>query len=184
MLVGKMTHLKGLASWAFAIFAALTIRWGIAEAYVVPTGSMEPTLEVNDHIFVNKLAYGVRIPFSKVWLAKFQEPKRGDVVVFRYPKDEGTFYIKRVIGLPGDEILYSEEGVLFVNGQPLDESSYETKLRNEQRPRAFGPLTVPQGQLFAMGDNRDNSSDSRVWGFLPVENILGRAAFKWWGNIR
>ena len=68
--------------------------------------------------------------------------------------------------------------------QPLDESSYETKLRNEQRPRAFGPLAVPQGQLFAMGDNRDNSSDSRVWGFLPVENILGRAAFKWWGNIR
>ena len=180
----KQRLFKGLASWSFTVLIALTVRWGVAEAYVIPSGSMEPTLEVNDHIFVNKLAYGVRVPFSKIWLTKFHEPQRGDVVVFRYPKDESTFYVKRVIGLPGDEVSYSEDGVLSVNGQALDESKYETKLRPEQRPRAFGPLTVPAGQLFAMGDNRDNSSDSRVWGFLPVENILGKAAFKWWGDIR
>ncbi len=184
MSESKKSPIKGIASWGFTILTALCLRWGIAEAYVIPSESMEPTLEVNDRIFVNKLAYGIRLPFSKIWLKKFQEPQRGDVVVFRYPKDESIFYVKRVIGIPGDEIFYSAEGVLYVNGQPLDESHYETKLRADQRPRAFGPLTVPPGQLFAMGDNRDNSSDSRVWGFLPTENILGRAAFKWWGNIR
>ncbi len=180
----NLKNFKGLGSFFLSILAALTIRWGVAEAYVIPSGSMEPTLEVNDRIFVNKLAYGLRLPFTKTWISKFETPRRGDVIVFKYPKDESTFYVKRVIGLPGDEIVYTEEGQIFVNGKRLDESTYETKLQAGWRAREFGPITVPLGQLFAMGDNRDNSSDSRTWGFVPQENIMGRATVKWWGNVR
>ncbi len=115
-MVNREKIKKTGTSLGLAVLTALTIRWGVAEAYVIPSGSMEPTLEVSDRIFVNKLAYGVRVPFSKIWLTKFQDPYRGDVVVFKFPKDEGTFFVKRVIGLPGDEVFYTDGGELYING--------------------------------------------------------------------
>lgn len=175
---------RTLKTWGLPLLAALTVRWGVAEAYVIPSGSMEPTLQITDRIFVNKLAYGVRVPFTKKWLAHFAEPVRGEVVVFRYPKDESIFFIKRVIGTGGDTIECDSSGRLLVNGVYLSENGYETKFGGTFGSREFGPVVVPDGQLFVMGDNRDNSSDSRVWGFLPVENVLGRAERVWWGAIR
>jgi signal peptidase I len=103
----------GAGSFAIAIMIALTIRWALMEAYVIPSGSMLPTLLVNDHIFVNKIVYGIRIPFTSDWLTEWGAPDRGDVIVFRSPADPSLYYIKRVVGLPGDTVLY-ERGNLYV----------------------------------------------------------------------
>lgn len=208
---------EGVGSFFLAIFVAFTIRWAFLEAYVIPSGSMLPSLLINDHIFVNKLVYGLRVPFSEKWIAKFRDPQRGEVVVFKYPLDMSTFFIKRVVGIPGDKIFY-ENGTLYINDQPMEKippvnntdydwvrdkdfqaadmfdnkGNYVHFLEKigEQDPHSilikkgdlfssYGPVTVPEGHLFVMGDNRNNSSDSRVWGFLPKENILGRASFVW-----
>lgn len=106
----------GWGSMALAVLAALSIRWLLLEAYVIPSGSMLPTLLINDHIFVNKITYGVRVPFSENWLVKFREPDRGEIVVFKYPVDMNTFFIKRVVGIPGDKVKFYN-GDLFINDQ-------------------------------------------------------------------
>ncbi|MDX9732471.1 MAG: signal peptidase I [Bdellovibrionales bacterium] len=213
-------------SFVFAMLLALTLRWGVIEAYVIPSASMLPSLLIHDHIFVNKAVYGIRLPFTEKWLWQFRLPERGEVIVFKYPESMETFFIKRVIGLPGDRIFY-ENGRLFVNDQPVELTQpgdpgdwemltpanfgnedfqnplYATDSKNNyelyseklgEHPhsvllrkdggftRTTGPWVVPEGHLFMMGDNRDNSHDSRRWQsspFLPVENILGRAMFVW-----
>lgn len=209
----KGTVSDGIGSLIFAIAVALFIRWALIEAYVIPSGSMLPTLLIHDHIFVNKFVYGIRAPFSKKWMVKFATPQRGEILVFRYPQDESTFYIKRIIGLPGDVVRY-EDGNLFINDEKIDKRAptpSEEKAMNgvaeselpggkedyvhfiEELPKVphstllrrgwyhmnVGPITVPENSLFVMGDNRDNSADSRVWGYVPEENIIGRAMFVW-----
>ncbi len=211
------TH--GLGSYALAIGIALTIRWAFMEAYVIPSQSMLPSLLIHDHIFVNKLVYGVRVPFSEKWLVEFGKPKKGEVIVFKFPQDKSTFFIKRVVGVPGDKIFY-EDGNLYVNDQLMerepakeadnfsyvrdvdfqangkhpfaskgDFEHYRENLngvnhdvllaKGEYLGESYGPVYVPEGQLFVMGDNRNRSHDSRAWNFVPYENILGRAMFVW-----
>lgn len=110
----KLFWTEGWGSMALAILAALTIRWLFLEAYVIPSGSMFPSLLKNDHIFVNKMVYGIRFPFSENWMVKFSEPQRGEVIVFKYPKDIGTFFIKRIVGVPGDKVKF-DNGLLYIN---------------------------------------------------------------------
>lgn len=206
---------RALASLLGAIAMILTIRWACFEPYVIPSGSMIPTLLIHDHILVNKFSYGVHLPFATSWLVRFAPPRRGDVIVFRSVDDSGVFLIKRVIGLPGDEIRISVDGLISINGQPvprrmlsegeileylkdrpngereemlerfdfylekLDDREH-VEIRSRLSPgRAQGPYKVPAGSLFMMGDNRDNSSDSRVWGTLPIDRVLGRASLIW-----
>src|SRR5262245_51883086 len=111
--------LKKNTSLALAILAALSIRWALIEAYVIPSGSMLPTLLIHDHIFVNKIIYGLRFPFTKNWFAEFSHPQRGDVIVFKYPEDESTFFIKRVVGVPGDKVFVDGTDV-YINDLPVN----------------------------------------------------------------
>lgn len=210
----------GAGSLFLAVWLALTIRWGLFEAYVIPSGSMLPSLLIHDHIFVNKYIYGLRVPFSEKWLVRFKtQPSTGEVIVFKYPQEMGTFYIKRVVGVAGDKIEVIN-GTLFINDVPMEKKvapePNDFEWLNDQSFRRdgnifdakdnyvhflevlpngiehnilqrkgeafsdnFGPVRVPEGNLFVMGDNRNNSSDSRFWGFVPLDNILGRASVVW-----
>jgi signal peptidase I len=183
-----------------ALLLAMVIRSFIVEAFKIPSSSMVPTLLVGDHIFVNKFRYGLRIPFTKSWPVHLHEAARGEVIVFIYPEDESKDFIKRVVGLPGDEIRL-EGHDLWVNGKQVlhesisppdgvEESGYvyyrETHdgksyiIRYDRYGGQFDETyTVPGDGLFVMGDNRDNSQDSRVWGPVPLENLKGRAMFIW-----
>ncbi|MCO5142436.1 MAG: signal peptidase I [Oligoflexia bacterium] len=200
---------------AIAIFIVLFLRTSIVEPYKIPSGSMIPTLFIGDHIFVNKFAYGFKVPLTELFLdnpiyvGQQSVPERGDVIVFRYPKDESINYIKRVVGLPGD-IISIREKMLYVNDKrvdlaPLKDSHLEEGYENGDDKRLlslykedlmgishpvlydmtnllnsdYGPIEVPPGKLFCMGDNRDRSSDSRSWGFVPLENVKGKALFVW-----
>ncbi len=168
---------------ALYIFLAFTVRWGLAEAYRIPSESMNPTLKPGDMIFVNKAQYGVRVPFTQTWLWETGEVKRGDVIVFRYPQDLSTFYVKRAIGLPGEQIFIDSNGSVFVNGEKQEEL-YTAKTASTEIPaKTFGPIIVPANQLFVLGDNRNNSSDSRTWGFVPKNLLMGKVAFKWFSWV-
>lgn len=184
----------------------LLFRSFVAEPFKIPSGSMMPTLLVGDFILVNKFAYGLRLPVLDTKILAVGEPERGDVFVFRYPENPKEDYIKRVIGLPGDEITYRNK-TLFVNGvevaetdlgnyvgpsEPgrnlgnalvLQEKLGDVEHRILEIPNAWigheGSWTVPPGHYFAMGDNRDSSADSRFWGFVPEANLVGRAFVIW-----
>lgn len=178
-----------------AVLIALLIRAFVIEAFKIPSASMVPTLQIGDHIFVNKFLYGLRIPFTKTRFFQFTEPKRGDVVVFLYPMDESKDYIKRVVGLPGDRVrtdgtdLYvnDEKVPRTPNGEKGETSYFEEKLGDMDHMIQFGPYRsfdnreyhVPPDSLFVMGDNRDNSADSREWGVMPMGNLKGKAMFVW-----
>jgi len=201
-------------SIGLALGVALLLRAFVVEAFQIPSGSMIPTLEVGDHIFVSKFAYAVGIPFTNTKLAALAKPKRGDIIVFKYPPDQNVDYIKRVVGLPGETIEVRRNEV-FIDGKPmprefaagpcvtddggavegeeirhpceawlehLDKVTHVTHQDPRLGPSNFGPVKVPPGQYFAMGDNRDNSKDSRVWGFVPFELIKGRALIVWWSR--
>lgn len=212
---------EGMGSFLLAVVAILAFRWLLFEPYVIPSGSMIPTLLIHDHILVNKMAYGVRVPFTKQWLFKNKDPKRGDIVVFRSVEDNVYFMIKRVVGVPGDKIEVGSDGYVSINGEklptkhldvtadPASQAPYYAVKKNDidssgadysqfdffeedlkgvthramlikEAPRFFDhPVVVPEGQFFMMGDNRDNSKDSRYWGTLPRENLLGQALFIW-----
>jgi signal peptidase I len=160
-----------------AVILALFIRTFVVQAFKIPSGSMKPTLLVGDHILVNKFIYGIKIPFTDKTIINLGKPEREDVVVFKYPLDTKKDYIKRVIGLPGDKIQLANKQ-LYINGKVVDDphASYSVygNLRN------FGPIAVPAHHLFVMGDNRDESSDSRVWGFVPYEYLKGKAFLIYW----
>jgi len=201
------------------ILIVFLLRSFLFEPFKIPSGSMIPTLLVGDFILVNKFSYCIRLPVANVKLVDINSPRRGDVMVFRYPEDPSLDYIKRVVGVPGDRIEYRNKR-LTINGQPVPVQQIEDYLSRERmqysrrfletlngvqheimleedapafvgQGRAFPhsgnctynttglACTVPPGHYFMMGDNRDNSSDSRVWGFVPDENIVGRAFFIW-----
>lgn len=186
------------------ILIVLLLRSFLVEPFRIPSGSMMPNLLIGDFILVNKFAYGVRLPVTHSKVYEVGEPRRGDIVVFRYPKDPRMDYIKRVIGLPGDRIAYFRKQ-LYVNGQlirqtPLGSytgvgagSTMTGALRldedltgishdilvSEGQSGIEGEYMVPAGHYFAMGDNRDNSNDSRYWGAVPEENLVGKAFLIW-----
>lgn len=192
-----------------AAIVALFIRQFVIQPFKIPSGSMIPTLLVGDHLFVNKFVYGPRIPFTDARIFTWKEPKRGEIIVFRYPENEDKDFIKRVIGVPGDKIqiidgrLYindqmvqlteavsgpdrGEGSSLFEYGRPrlFDEKlgtiNHRVQYLRDQRGNNFGPVLVPKDSVFVMGDNRDNSLDSRAWGFVKFNKILGRALIIYW----
>jgi signal peptidase I len=171
-------------SIVWALLIALVIRTFVVQAFVIPSGSMENTLQIGDHIFVNKFIYGTKIPFTDSRISPLRDPKRGDVIVFTYPVDRSKDFIKRVIGVPGDEISIINKRV-YVNNVPY-QSPYEVHKDAEIVPGKvsprdnFGPIRVPARSYFVMGDNRDNSYDSRFWGFVGNPDILGLAFIKYW----
>ncbi len=176
-----------------ALALALLIRTFIVQAFKIPSGSMENTLLVGDHILVNKFSYGIHLPnevlFTSIKLfpdVRFfpKTPERGDIIVFKYPKDEQRDFIKRVVGLPGDKLEIRQQKV-YVNDRLLHDDDYaihrDPANGEPLYPRDdFGPLRVPEGHLFVMGDNRENSQDSRYWGFLDINNVRGKAQLIYW----
>ncbi|MCK5889176.1 MAG: signal peptidase I [Methylococcales bacterium] len=187
------------------VFIVLVLRSFIAEPFRIPSGSMMPTLLIGDFLLVNKFTYGIRLPVLYDKVIEVGKPERGDIVVFRFPQNPKVDYIKRVIGLPGDKISYFQKKIL-VNGKPAKQVSqgrynavgqgmsmdgaehlretiagveHSILIKKELPSNVDGVFTVPEGQYFVMGDNRDNSNDSRYWGTVPEENLVGRAFFIW-----
>jgi len=169
-----------------AVLLALFIRAFVVQAFKIPSGSMIPTLLVGDHILVNKFMYGLRIPFTNHKIFPFQEPKRGDVIVFIYPLDPSKDFIKRVIGVEGDTVSMKGKTV-YINGKPYDDPHARylddnPKMGDVSR-KNFGPITVPEDSLFVMGDNRDRSYDGRYWNkFVTLDQVLGKAFMIYWSN--
>jgi signal peptidase I len=185
------------------ILLVLVIRSFIAEPFRIPSASMLPTLHIGDFILVNKFSYGIRLPVLNSKIIDTGTPSRGDVIVFRYPQQPEIDYIKRVVGLPGDRIGYFDK-TLYINGEAVELQAVENidpatsqlnvgsdvfyEMLNEakhliaiesNRPGAEGEMVVPEGHYFVMGDNRDNSNDSRVWGPVPESHLVGKAFMIW-----
>lgn len=211
-------NFKSLGS---ALLLVLVIRSSVIEAFKIPSGSMIPTLLIGDQIFVNKFSYGLRVPFTD-WIGenpkyffRHHDPERGDIIVFKYPVDPDIYFIKRIVGIPGD-VVEMKNKVVTINGKPFDKTPASDEQLNKifkaledsanEYPRErmevtnqkfdsetatimidkqsyfsenFPSVTVPAGHYFVMGDNRDNSKDSRFWGFVPFENIKGKAVVIW-----
>ncbi len=168
-------------AFGIALVIALVVRTLLIQAFKIPSSSMENTLLVGDHIFVNKFIYGYHIPFTKGRVLQFKSPERGDIIVFVFPEDTEKDFIKRVIGLPGDVIEVRQKTV-YLNGEPLKEdyARYVEGADPEGLVRArddMPAIQVPAGKYFVMGDNRDRSYDSRFWGFVDSEAVIGKAMF-------
>jgi signal peptidase I len=206
----KATWTRALLTFFAPFVLAFGFRWIVFEPYVIPSGSMIPTLLIHDHILVNKWVYGWRWPFSEKWLYFWNKPKAGDIVVFKYPRSKDTYFIKRIAAIEGDE-LSVQSGQLIRNGVPvvrtplsqdqlkffninlnenngLDFNYFQESVNghafvsrsshNGELPD-FASQKIPAGYFFVVGDNRDESSDSRSWGLVPYENLMGRAWFIW-----
>jgi signal peptidase I len=167
-----------------AIVLALFVRTFLVQAFAIPSISMEHNLLVGDHILVNKFIYGELASWWGEALLPMRRVRRGDIVVFRYPRDPSRDFIKRCVGLPGDTVELRDK-VLYVNRQPVRDETYAEHSDTSVRPQPggrdnFGPLTVPWGQYFCLGDNRDASNDSRFWGPVPTSHLRGRALLVYW----
>jgi len=176
-----------------ALLLALVIRAYIVQAFKIPSGSMIPTLLIGDHLLVNKFIYGSKIPFSDKRILMFKKPAKGDIIVFEYPEDPEKDFIKRVMAVGGDQIE-SKNKVIFVNGEKVVEPYVQhvygfiypgcpNLMAGKDNPchrDNFGPLTVPKNKVFVMGDNRDQSYDSRYWGFVDLKAIKGKALIIYW----
>jgi signal peptidase I len=184
------------------ILIVFLIRSFLAEPFRIPSGSMLPSLYIGDFILVNKFAYGIRLPVANIKILGIDGPKRGQVVVFRFPGDPSVNYIKRVVGIPGDRIVYKDKR-LYINGTLMEqqEGSYlppggefssevlrltenldgvkHAILTTARQDMPLPEIVVPEGKYFVMGDNRDHSNDSRYWGFVPDQNLVGKAFFIW-----
>lgn len=200
--------IEQIGSFFPVLIFVLVIRTFVFEPFRIPSSSMMPTLLTGDFIYVNKFSYGLKLPVLHDTLIEVGHPKRGDIIVFRYPKDQSVDYIKRVVGLPGDKIHYdTRKKEVYINGELMpqeyvelyqglkdDASNAQAIEKYEQLgdkkhlmftynhrrgPTNFIDVTVPDGHYFALGDNRDNSADSREWGFVPERNLVGRAVFIW-----
>ena len=213
----KSTAREYAESIGVAVLIALFLRAFVVEAFKIPSGSMIPTLQVGDHIFVNKFIYGVRVPFTNIKFGmEYRKPKRGEVIVFIYPKEPDKDFIKRIVAVEGDTVEMHGDNQVLVNGQPIPRVHLDGDCRYEDfeedsgrwieraceawretvngqtyttvydKNRAagvgFGPRKVPKDSVFVMGDNRDNSHDSRYWGFVPFDLIKGKAMIIWWSH--
>lgn len=205
----KSSLRENLEALAVAFILAIFIRTFVVQAFKIPSGSMLDTLQIGDHILVNKFIYGVKVPFLRSTMIPIKNPEKGDIVVFIYPIDQRDF-IKRVIGVGGDTVEIKNKKV-YINGKWTGEKPYERFESNEviapMIPREnfetlwldqlkrygqiqgmdsrfvkdnFGPVTVPEGKIFVMGDNRDNSHDGRFWGFVPLSDVKGKAFIIYW----
>jgi signal peptidase I len=208
---------ENIKSLSGLILMILALRWSVASPYHVPTASMEPTIKVGDRLLAFKLAYNLKIPFTDMVVMEWKQVQRGDIIVFRYPKDPDIDYVKRVVGVAGDRIEVVDD-ILYINGQKqervdkndtrallddIDDTKdvkllYEETLmgtphwvmqnipsarrfsRNSWPPAGSEPYIVPKDSVFVMGDNRDNSTDSRVWGEVPLSYVRGKALFVIW----
>lgn len=200
----KGTWPQAIRAFLLPLVLILAARWALMEPYVIPSGSMIPNLLVNDHLFVKKFSLGLRLPFTDRWLLRWREPEAGEILVFRYPRDPSVFYVKRLIGRPGD-LVEVRDGRIRVNGrewglvpvsQPGENGDFavfmeslpdEGKqsphrvqfLSSEPQTSNWSSWTVPEGAYFFMGDNRDQSSDGRVWGFVEEKDLIGPAWIIW-----
>ncbi len=181
---GKSVVREYIEAIIIAVILALFIRSFIVQAFKIPSGSMLPTLQIGDHLLVNKFIYGVKLPVTGAVLIPWKTPVRDDVVVFRFPKDRSIDYIKRVVGVAGDSVEIKDKQV-YINGKavinPHAQYTGNDIMRASAGPRDnMGPVKVPKGTLFVMGDNRDNSYDSRFWGFVDLKDVLGKAFILYW----
>lgn len=193
----RATWPQALLTLALPFLLLMTTRWLFVEPFVIPSGSMIPSLLVHDHIIVNKIHFGVKVPFGKNFIWRWGVPQSGDVVVFRYPENPEVYFVKRVIGLPGDEVSM-DQGVISINGTPIEQKQNKSigidqndqdfeyfqerqyLVRYRDRDSAdFFPVVVPENSFFVMGDNRDQSRDSRSWGFVPYDFLVGKAFAVW-----
>jgi signal peptidase I len=211
----KSTAREYTESIGVAVLIALFLRAFVVEAFKIPSGSMIPTLQVGDHIFVNKFIYGVRVPFTNIKFGmEYRKPRRGEVIVFIYPKEPDKDFIKRIVAVEGDTVEVRDNQV-FINGtgvprvhvdgdcryedyvedtqrweerrceawnESVPEANYTTVYDKNGRIGSNRPVTVPKDNVFVMGDNRDNSHDSRFWGFVPFDHIKGKAMIIWWSH--
>lgn len=183
----RATWLQAIMSLSVPIIIVMTIRWALFEPYIIPSGSMLPNLLIHDHVLVNKFVYGLRLPFGKKYVVEWGKVERGDIIVFRYPRDETVFYVKRAIGLPGETIRWEGHEV-YINDVKIDQADLgdgffqELHWRLQYQASGFaeeGEYKIPEDEVFVMGDHRDNSSDSRVWGGVKTGKILGRVSRIW-----
>lgn len=182
---GKHIVREYAESILIAVVLAMFIRTFVVQAFKIPSGSMEDTLAIGDHILVNKFIYGTKIPFAGGdRILKIRDPRQGDVIVFEYPEDPTKDFIKRVVGTPGDVVEVKQKKV-YVNGK-LYSNPHEVHKENDMVPKELNPrdnkepVKVPAGSYFVMGDNRDRSYDSRFWGFVKKDKIKGLAFIKYW----